>query len=188
MRNKIAVTVLGICALLLAGSVETRAQSSSPKIDIGGQFSFMHFPALGSNDAGLGGRITYNVNDEIGIEAEVNVFPTDKMGIGQMGRKEEVLAGAKIGFRSKSAGIFAKIRPGFVHFSRDPDGFQDAHTDFAVDFGSVIELYPSSRTVVRFDIGDTAVRFPAFNSIFVGQTPSFWGNNLQISAGVGVRF
>lgn len=89
-----------------------------------------------------------------------------------------------------------------------PVEFSDADTGFSLDVGGVVEFYPARRITVRFDAGDTianrqepSILFlsqPIFNS----QTPPILGvsgffavpgrnvatHNLQLSAGVGVRF
>jgi len=58
--------------------------------------------------------------------------------------------------------------------------------------GGVFELYPSRRTIVRLDFGDTIVRYPGipFTQIPQGTivVKSLYSNKLQFSAGVGFRF
>jgi len=179
----------GIVALIFLPFLNTQAQAqhSAPKLDIGGQFSYIRFRDLDVNDVGVGGRITYNINDLIALEGEVNFFPKDRSDFFESGRKTQALFGIKTGFRSNAAGIFAKVRPGFIHFTRDFDGFPESHTDFALDVGSIVELYPSKRTLVRFDVGDTIVKFGDRIGP-LGPIGAFTSHNLQFSAGFGVRF
>jgi hypothetical protein len=60
-------------------------------------------------------------------------------------------------------------RPGVMFIGEVTSGFDcsrsgsvttcnPSHNNFALDAGGVLELYPSSRTIIRFDAGDTIVR------------------------------
>jgi hypothetical protein len=192
MLKKLLFAVTGIVFLLVPASQHARAQSDTPKVEAGVQFSFIRFRDLETTGAGFGGRLTYNINDSVGIEGELNYFPSDKQGVFESGKKTQGLFGVKTGIRSETAGVFGKIRPGFVRFSRDFDGFEDAKTDLALDIGGVIEFYPSESTMVRFDIGDTIIRFGdrTITDFFGNPVTfnSFTSHNLQLSIGVGVRF
>ena len=164
-------------------------------------------------DVGFGPRIGYNATSYLTLEAEMNFFPRDRDLEG--GRKVQGLFGAKAGKRFEKAGIFAKARPGFVRFSRGdyqgnptalcpavfppPIGcFQPvAKTNFAIDIGGVAELYPSENTIIRFDAGDTIIRFGdrrvaatsnSLNSLVVVPVASETKHNFQASVGVGFRF
>ena len=200
MKRHFLSMVVAVVSLTVFGGVEAKAQSTDgDKVEIGAQFSFIHFRDLGSNDAGFGGRIGYNLNDFIGIEAEANYFPSDKeniqffSGVSQGGRKVDVLVGPKVGFRSNKFGIYGKFDLGAIHFSRDL--FTDTtpgNTDFAFDFGGVIEMYPTKRTYLRLDVADLVFRIPG-TSVNVGggvqaTTPAFYSHNFQLSLGAGVRF
>jgi hypothetical protein len=161
---------------------------------------------------GFGSRIGYNVAPYLTLEAEGNFFPRDR-DLGS-GRKAQGLFGAKAGKRLDKAGIFAKARPGFVRLSRGdyrlgtgacvavfppPIGcFQPvARTSFAIDLGGVGELYPSKNTIIRFDAGDTIIRFGernvaasslALNSLVVVPVAAETKHNFQASFGFGYRF
>jgi hypothetical protein len=164
-------------------------------------------------DPGLGARIGYNVASYLTLEAEGSLFPRDRDREG--GRKMQGLFGAKVGKRFDKAGVFAKARPGFVRFSRGdyrfgPGGciavfpppiacFEPvAKTNFAFDLGGVAEFYPSRNTILRFDAGDTIVRFGRRNAAALSTTgltglvvlpvAAETKHNLQVSAGVGFRF
>ena len=55
----------------------------------------------------------------------------------------------------------------------------------------VAEVYPSSRTIIRVDVGDTIVRFKsAGRDIFSGaqSSTSEVTHNFQVSIGFGYRF
>lgn len=117
------------------------------------------------------------------------------------GRKFQAVAGPKIGYRAKKYGVFGKVRPGLFYVDRypviqflsfTPPVIGVASGDvkalfFSADVGGVVEFYPSKRTVLRFDIGDTIIVYKAglqprqFN-------PGFTRHTFQFSTGFGYRF
>ena len=170
-------------------------------------------------EPGFGGRFGYRAGRYVTIEAETNFFPRDRFF--EDGRKVEGLFGAKVGKRSKKAGFFGKARPGFLYASKGDFQFkQDSvciaifpppadcfnstgKTGFALDVGGVVELYPSRRTIVRFDAGDSITHFgdrhvpvlinPPTGATFPSRVvviakPSETTHNLQAGIGFGFRF
>jgi hypothetical protein len=168
-------------------------------------------------EPGFGGRIGYRAGNHVTVEAEVNFFPRDR--IFEEGRKVQGLFGAKVGNRWEKVGVFGKARPGFLYLSKGnfeprpgvacvtifppPVGCFEAKgkTGLALDVGGVLELYPSPRTMVRFDLGDTIVHLgdrqvavsavPPFSLITGGviiSRPAETTHNVQASVGFGFRF
>lgn len=162
-------------------------------------------------EAGFGGRTTCNLNRNFALEAEVNFFPrdfnqvrTDFTG----GRITQGLFGIKTGIRKDKIGIFGKARPGFVSSGGavrtefpggngpDPNnrfGLKKVRaTQLTLDVGGVLEFYPSRRTIIRFDVGDTITRYPDVQFICFPAgilcPEDVYKHRLQISAGVGFRF
>ena len=219
-------SLLLLTAILTAFSLYTqqaRAQSDEKKVELGGQFSLLRVPTLTANSTGVvssgaetvpgfGPRIGYNASRYLTLEAEANFFLRDRDREG--GRKVESLFGVKAGKRFSQGGLFAKARPGFVRFSRGdyvqgtggcaavfppPIGcFQPvAKTNFAIDLGGVGELYPSKNTIIRFDAGDTIIRYGArrvaassttLNGLVVLSVVAETKHNVQASFGFGYRF
>jgi hypothetical protein len=165
------------------------------------------------SEPGFGGRFGYNFSRYFALETEANFFPRDRATDG--GSKTQLVAGAKVGQHFGSVGLFGKARPGFVHFSQGDFGpgpsacpaifpppiacFQsEGKTNFALDLGGVVEFYPSKRTILRFDAGDTMIFFGDRNvaltssnnpaNVVVLPRASETSHNLQISAGFGFRF
>lgn len=226
MRKSASFLVLVLFFAL--GLVEVRAQSDDKKFEVGGQFSALRvatetvtatgpafaLKANGDTIYGFGGRFGYRLSKYFTLEAEGNFFPRD--GVLDAGRKTEGFFGVKAGKRYEKVGVFAKVRPGFVHYSRGDYQFigtcvaifpqpigcyqPEASTNFAADVGGVFEYYPSKRTIIRFDGGDTIVRLPAGNvaafqtnatSIFtlvVVSTAASTRHQFQSSVGFGFRF
>lgn len=87
------------------------------------------------------------------------------------GRAIEALTGAKVGIRRDHMGYFAKIRPGTITFSKTqrqldiattPATFDNGmFTDFVLDTGGVLEVYPSRHSILRFEAGDAQIFYRA---------------------------
>ncbi len=173
------------------------------------------------SEPGFGGRFGYNFSKYFALEAEGNFFPRDRNF--NQGRKVQGLFGVKAGRRFEKVGVFAKARPGFIRFEKGDYRLGPAigicqalfpplllscvvpvaRTHFNVDLGGVVELYPSKRTIIRFDAGDTIVRIGAHNMVaqFPPVPPSLaptllvvvpvaarTTHNFQGSVGFGFRF
>jgi hypothetical protein len=198
MRKMFFFVVAAAALLLMVPTQNAQAQSGSetPKVEIGAHYTLLRFRDLivdgdGVTDNGVGGRVTFNLSDNIGIEGELNFFPqkrSDSLTAFPLfidSTRTQGLFGVKTGMRSEKFGIFGKLRPGFVRFGEsDALAVSQSFTQFALDFGGVFEIYPSRSVALRFDIGDTVIRF---GSNFTGGD-AFYQNNLQISSGVAFRF
>jgi hypothetical protein len=196
--------VLAAAALLLTittQNAQAQASSETPKVEFGVHYTFLRTNGAGltdsTSDSGVGGRVTYNVSDGLGLEAEITQFPQGgRFNINNLGgtidnKKTLGLFGAKYGMRSEKLGIFGKIRPGFLRFSNGNPNLSPvtlgSDTHFALDFGGVFELYPSRLVALRFDVGDTIIRYNS-STLDAAGIGSFTTNNLQISTGVSLRF
>jgi hypothetical protein len=195
------IVLYAVAAVLISLSVSvSQAQSDPPKFEVGGQFSLLNFDTFDNfgdrrrNELGGGGRFTFNFNKYLAAEAQVDYFPhEDSVRIGTIdvplwGSKTLAVFGVKAGGRTGRIGVFGKARPGLIHFGFAP-GIAcvpeiscppPKRTVFALDLGGVFEYYPSRRTVVRFDVGDTIIR----------QDDRYFGtsHSLQTTFGAGIRF
>jgi hypothetical protein len=209
------IVVTTVAGILLTSDVAT-AQSDPPKLELGAQFSLMRqadtgvFGNFASGvpsewDPGFGGRFSFNVMNQVALEAEMNFFPREK-DFFDRGRKTQGLFGVKAGLRKERFGVFGKVRPGFMRFGRIFSCSGDdintcgrfGRMEFALDLGGVVEFYPSNRAVLRFDIGDTVIKFRDTNvivpfpeapgGILRGTVQGRTTHNLQINVGVGIRF
>ncbi len=211
-------------ALTVLSSGVAHAQDEIPsRVEVGVQFSSVTSPRESvfgapavftrtTTEAGFGGRITFNLNKNIALEAEQNYFPHENVfNDSRGGTLWQGHFGVKVGKRFGKFGVFGKARPGFASFSRaitqvDTQTFVDSssgqtfsfpifgvkrQTHFAMDLGGVIEFYPSRKVLTRIDVGDTII--PNGNETFVPAVTSFQRitkttHSLQISAGIGFRF
>jgi hypothetical protein len=129
------------------------------------------------------------------------------------GPQHTAFFGIKAGMRTKKIGIFIKARPGFAVFHPvydcipvadilDPgvivmNQCSETHKkEFALDFGGVIEGYLPHHTFVRFDAGDTYLKYGKTVMLFSGSGVR-WINypygednrhHFQLKLGFGVRF
>jgi len=198
-----------------------------PRYEVGVQFTVMFvnhprqiftFPVPSGGDIrtgepGLGGRFTYNLTASIAVEAEMNFFPRDhgfpfSEPSGHMYQEQ---FGVKLGKRFERFGVFGKVRPGFVGFTRVSQligthpvtipiptiagDFKYGRKEyFANDVGGVVEFYFSRQLMARIDFGDTVIRYGEFQifgpspSLPLLRRPPETKHNFQFSAGVGFRF
>ena len=220
MVKRQIILIVGLVLAIVIGTArgQSEPQSQLSRIEAGALVSVLDIKdAHGLTDLfprrefGFGGRVSYNLNSHFALEAEINFFPRDFRKFTTNftgGRMTEGLFGLKAGIRKNNFGIFGKFRPGFESSGhaavprflngngpdpQNPFGFERIRsTQFALDVGGVVELYPSRRTIVRFDIGDTIVRYPGilFTNFSDGSltTETVYSHTLQFSAGVGFRF
>lgn len=214
MSIKSTLKLTAALAFLFTVCVRAGAQEeAAPKFEVGAQFT-----SIGVDDdpraepgcltcdtffyKGVGGRFTYNVNDSLAVETEVNFFLDEHRGYTSRrvgGKPLQALFGVKAGKRFGRVGVFAKARPGVLSFSgaiHDGIGLGTLfdvrfarRTHFNLDVGGVFEVYPSRKVVLRVDAGDTIVRYgdervPGTDFSFKGHT----GHSFQFGSGVGFRF
>ncbi|HEX8459241.1 MAG TPA: outer membrane beta-barrel protein [Pyrinomonadaceae bacterium] len=213
MKSKTGCAAALVLLCLFFAVLETRAQSKdAPKLELGVQFSSLTMSENpGATAAGFGGRVTYNLTDNLALETQFDLFPSRERfrGFRNGGRITQGLFGVKAGKRFEKFGIYGKARPGFTSFgagredvvilSPPPNtvfGFEPhRETHFSTDVGGVLEFYPTRRIVTRFDAGDTIIRYGRNTTTLLSETgvqpftiPGETRHNFQFSAGVGFRF
>jgi hypothetical protein len=141
MKQPFLCTIVAALASLLFIGSEVLAQENAPCFEIGGQFSLLNrdnptaqfddfIPPRNVAEPGFGARFTYNVTNNIALEAEGNFFPGryEPEGSFSSGPFEDTNVpsghiyqgqfGVKAGKRFKKIGLFIKGRPGFVGFTK----------------------------------------------------------------------
>jgi hypothetical protein len=194
---------------VLAGAVPAQAQSFSRAVEFGLQMSTLRLDgaARGTN-TGLGGRVTIDLARWIAVESEINVVPKDewRFAVGSLvgveggellysRRRLEAFAGVKAGYRGERVGVFGKVRPGITRLTHTGVNcvaevcalmliaLPVYEREFALDAGGVVEFYPSSRLVARFDLGDEIIRQRSGPPHHPGTR-----HNFTSRLGVGFRF
>jgi hypothetical protein len=217
-RSFFVLVTLFVCLFLNSTTTRAQSHSQSPtpaddplRYEVGVHFSALTLTPSDAyrTEVGFGGRVTFNLNRNVALEAETTLFPNSGQSgeLRASGNAVEGLFGVKAGKRWQKFGVFAKARPGLISFSQgrlvaDPTsvsggffGFhQERATHFATDVGGVIELYVSRRIMTRFDVGDTIIRYGSqtFSNAFPPPAtftiPDNTRHNLQVNAGIGFRF
>jgi hypothetical protein len=211
-----------LIVLVLVSPPEITAQDKPDTFEVGGLFSLLLDKPADRNVLipGIGARFTYNPSKYLALETESTIYQEKYFGrpypgdlaltgfvkINYNGPQLLSLFGVKAGFRSGKIGIFAKARPGFAVFYPVYDCLSGATNvsqcaeirkkEFAMDFGGVLEGYLSNRILVRFDAGDTYIRFGSTNMLYAGSGvpwinypyPANNRHRLHVNMGIGVRF
>ncbi len=199
LSKRIIFAAFLLAAFFIINKQAALAQSEESKVEVGMHFTTLRLTEFDKTDPGVGGRVAFNLNKYLAIEGELNFLPRDLI---ISDNRTLGLFGVKAGWRSDRFGVFGKARPGFVHFSRtevpvvcvasDPPPLSctvGGTTPFAFDLGGVFEVYPSRHTVLRFDGGDTMIRYKRFRGFSLGGgLEHFISHNPQFSVGVGYRF
>ncbi len=186
------VIILAIIVLLV-GSRQGRAQSADSHVDVGVHYSALVLGDPGRARSGVGGWFAYRFVRGIALDADVSVFPSENE---TGGRVSQALIGASLGWRGERIGLLGKVRPGLVHFSDrfiapgivciaifpTPESCLIDSTNVAIDVGGVFNLYPTRSTVLRVDVGNTALRFGSH------EPSAGWTHHLQVNIGAGWRF
>ncbi|BCS32569.1 hypothetical protein TBR22_A17830 [Luteitalea sp. TBR-22] len=201
--------VIGVMFVVAATVPDAVAQTSVPRVEVGGLVSALALAEAPDTSVGVGGRLTVNLTRWLGLEGEYQFVPDDEFtlssvqadgrtaGLRYERRRSTALFGVKAGYRGDRIGLFARVRPGVTSLTdRGVDCLGDVcallllavpeyRPEFALDIGGVVELYPSSRWLVRADLGVLRVwhRGSAPPCGSACATSSFGS-----SIGVGVRF
>jgi hypothetical protein len=106
------------CLPLLQVCTVLGQQKQTLKVEVGTQFSTLTLAEPGvKREVGIGGRVTYNLADNLAVEGEANYFPSGSTrGFVPGGSILQGQFGVKAGKRWDKFGLFAKARPGFVSF------------------------------------------------------------------------
>lgn len=204
-----ALVLLVACA---SGVRTASAQTPGERLEVAANLNMLRLSDFSSTRAGLGGRVTFDLNQHVAIEGELAFYPKDRIVqefntssvmpyqiVGNR-RRTDALFGVKVGMRSTRFGLFAKARPGFTRLADRGTACEGPgcavilmliapysyRTEFAFDFGGGFELYPTARTVARVELGDTMIRHRSVAPpCLAGPCTS---HNLSSRLGIGYRF
>lgn len=205
----VALLLLVTCA---AGAGVAAAQTTDERFEVAANLNMLRLSDFSNTRTGLGGRLTFDLTPHVALEGELAFYPTDRIegplfgtGTGSYRivgdrRRTDALFGVKVSTRGHRFGLFAKARPGFTRLADRGTACEGPgcavilmliapytyRTEFAFDFGGGLEFYPSTRTVARFEMGDTMIRHRSFAPpCLTGECTS---HNLSTRLGIGYRF
>jgi len=187
-----------------------------------------HATSINTRDriAGFGATFGYSFSRRFAMETTLNGFPGDPrndlghagppyaLGAWRSGNILQAQVGVKANFlQLRRADLFFAAKPGFLTYSRlayrfaagigGPGGDLVAdvgrQTYFAPFFGAGAQVYPTSRTFLRLDVGATVIRYAGFTTEFntpfglpgtgaLIVAPARTTHTLQFSTGFGFRF
>ncbi len=175
------------------------------RFEVGGQIAVVDSSEFEETDLGLGGRFAWRPIPLIGLEAEFDFYPADFPGRGPISTSRlEGLFGMTVGPALPRARPFARIRAGFLDFRPAPGPvaciliypppltctLAAGRTMPLVDLGGGVEVPMTPRTFLRLDVGERLIKYPgpAFDSKRHVRQTAYWGHDLRVAAGGGVRF
>lgn len=156
-------------------------------------------------EPGFGGYASYRFYGVFYLDGDLLYFPRhpDLSGPHDGGSILQALVGLKGGIRRNHFGFFGKVRPGFHSYSQaltsiTTSGFLAAtytygrSNNFVLDLGGIVELYPSERSTLRVEIGDTHLFFGSRDLNINGSIEPIGGgkmqHSIQLMLGYGWRF
>jgi hypothetical protein len=186
----------------------------SSRLEFGPQFTTLIVQRESALDGvrtepGIGGFASFQVWRFFYADSAVIFFvrDTNSSSVHDGGRIFQGLFGLKGGISRDRIGIFGKVRPGFNSYSHAFTGISqisagpaplfknlfDRSTNFVLDLGGVVELYPSRHTTLRFDLGDTHIYFATKSFLTsTGNVISVPGgqrlHSIELSVGYAWRF
>lgn len=195
-----------VAVLLLLASAPAQAQSRGQgPLELALHLASIDSGPFHASDVGFGGRVAWRPPGPFTLEADLTQYPADFPDGAAFSRgRWEAYFGGTAGPRLGRLRVFGKLRPGLVRFEKAPEplacifvvptpvvcALQDGATLFALDFGGGVEIGVATRTLLRFDVGNRWLRFdgPVRDTRGRPRDGGFWGHDLRVTAGAGVRF
>ncbi|HEX8029387.1 MAG TPA: hypothetical protein VF491_13030 [Vicinamibacterales bacterium] len=188
-----------VLSLFLASAAS--AQSVEATVHLASS-QWSHFDGT---DIGFGGRLTWKPIGLIGIEGDLTWYPGEfpPDGIPFTGNRVEGLFGVTVGPQLPGFRPFVKAGAGFMNVG-EADSPQVCIAIYppplscimggqnmqAFEFGGGVELLPTGRAILRFDLTDRVLKYPApsFDSDREVHDNPFWGHAVRLTVGAGWRF
>jgi hypothetical protein len=184
------IAVFGLVCLFFSGIKTVCGQivmpySGLPKYEIGAQLNGLQLngPVVGGS-FGLGGRFGFNYNQYVSLDSDLSVY---NFGGDRLNTVAGFL-GARVGYTSQQFGVYAKLRPGFIHFPSSPELVPPVTrpaSHFVFDTGFVMVRYLENHMYLRFEVGRTFVNYGggSYSDSVTGQV-----THLGVPGGVSVGF
>lgn len=186
----------------LLSTAAVRAQS----VDLGANFVGSQWSEFNGADDGIGGRFVWKLMPTIGVETEVNWYPSEfpGEGIAFTGDRIEGLVALTAGPRLGRLRPFVRVGAGFLKSTGAPEPFAclaifppplsclmaAGQTMPSLELGGGLEISTSARTFFRFDAGDRILKYPGPTFSPAGEISNdgFFGHAFKFTFGGGLRF
>lgn len=148
-------------------------EASDRKLGVGVGFTTLNLGRSVEAKQGVGARVTYNIFDNLAVEAEVNSYSEKGQIFGRQGSGPLTQALFRMlpGRRFENFRVSGKLGAGITRFEHTivSDRFDNGRlvgSNFGAvnrptfDVGGVAEFFPSKAFSVRFDVSDILIRKP----------------------------
>jgi len=188
VRANVLVAALGFVCLF---SVSARAQGTSTpltRIDVSAAYSYVNAGAADSggtfNVHGGSGSVAYNLNNWVGLAADVGGYHFTTLPAGLDSNMYTYLFGPRFSFRNSGRITpFAQVLFGGGRVNASSGGIQAGENGFATAFGGGVDLPLYRHISLRVLQADYLLtRFPRNNGSTATQ------NNIRISTGLVIHF
>ena len=180
------------------------AQSGDARLEVGAQLPTAVSSQFNRTDVGLGGRVSWHPVGPVGIEAEIDRYPSEFPDPFPFSRsRTEGLFGLTAGPRFDRVRPFAKVRPGFLTFHEASRPvvcilifppplsctLASGRTVFALDIGGGVEVFTTQKTFIRVDAGDRLVKYPGpvFDNNHTAHQSAFFSHDVRLAVGGGLK-
>ena len=204
MSRSLSPYVVLVCVLALAPH-SVSAQTGKGQFEVGVHLATVASSEFEKTDVGIGGLVSWRPGALFGADAELTFYPSDFADNPTFSASRvEGLFGVTIGPSFGAFRPFVKLRPGFVRFAAAPRPFPciaifppplaclmaAGDTLFALDIGGGVEFQTTSRTFVRVDASDRAVKYPGPVIATDGMVKdeSFFSHDFRLQIAGGLRF
>jgi len=199
MTTRIASFVLLLFAL-------SSSAASAQAFDLSANFVGSQWSEYNGVDYGFGGRFAWKPSAAIGIESELNWYPTEfpGEGISFTGDRIEGVIALTAGPRLGRVRPFVRAGAGFLNATGAPRPFAciaifppplscllaAGQTMPTVEIGGGIEVSMSGKTFFRFDAIDRLLKYPGptFGPADEVSENGFFGHAFKFTLGAGWRF
>jgi len=199
-----------VVVLTLVSLQPAAAQAPAPRLEIGAQVSTLRLSDFDATNAGVGGRLSFDLAPWMALEGDIAFFPRERvearslpdattdLRLAYSRHRTGAFVGPKLGVRGDRFGLFGRVQPGLTRLTHRSVACigddcarvllllapPEYRTEFAMHLGGVLEFYPSPRTVARLDLGTTLIRHRSL----APPCDDCTSRNLSSSLGLGFRF
>jgi hypothetical protein len=195
-----------IASFVLLLFVFSTSAASAQSFDLSANFVGSQWSEFNGVDYGIGGRFTWKPSPVIGLETELNWYPTEFPGEGITftGDRIEGLVAFTAGPRLGRLRPFVRAGAGFLHATGAPAPFPciaifpppiactlaAGETMPTVELGGGVEVSTSATTFLRFDGSWRFLGYPGptMTRDFEVREDGFWRGAFKFTLGGGIRF